>query len=218
MLGFCTVVLAAVLVSGPPRQAPVTSATKLTAHILRVNPKATPYAAELASRILAEGKRTGQDPVMLATVAWIESDYRRGLRGRAHEIGVWQLRPFDHGMGSGWAWLRARAARFPVVGQVPQLPWKRLRWRHRRLVLDDIKAGTYLAAYSISRHVRMCRRLRHRVGPRRPCSKPFLAQCPRYHKHEIDRVGHFNSGVSWPRPAYLWKLRRRYRIIKRRLR
>ena len=199
-------------------------ADRLAAFIVKRNATARPYAGELARRIMVEAKRHGLQAHELAAVAWIESDFRRGLRGRAYEIGIWQLRPFDHGMGIGWQFLKSRPAEFPIVRNLHSdqdkarrlfdLPWRSLRWKYRRKVLDDVRAGTYLGAYSIRRHVQMCRRLGHRVGRWR-CSKTFINKCPQVHRHEIDRLGHYNSGVGWPKAAYLRKLRWRSRAIGR---
>jgi hypothetical protein len=205
-------VLAALLAAGSPQ----TRAEKLAAHIIKVYPGAKPYAAELASRIVIESRRHGMRAQDLAAVAWIESDYRRNLRGTAGEYGLFQVMPREHGIETAWQWLQAHPAEFPIVKRWPGRSWRKMGKR-RIAVLTDIRAGTYIAAYSIQRHVKLCRRLGHRVGKFR-CSKPYIRDCPRYHPHRIDRIGHFNSGWRWPKAHYLRKLRYRSRLIKRRLR
>lgn len=198
--------IAAMIIASSP-------ADRLAAFIVKRNRKAASYAPLLARRILVEAKRHQLKAHQFAAVAWIESDFDRLCSGRHGEHGVWQLRPWDHGMSDGWALLQKHPSEFPIVKRWLGMPWSRMR-RRRRDVLRDIRASTYLAGMSIVRHVSMCRRLGHRVGLFR-CRSAFINQCQKWHRYEMDRIAHYNSGISWPRSAYLRKLRGRSRVIKR---
>jgi hypothetical protein len=210
--------LAAALHAAPCYQSAECTATRLEAFILRRNPKAQRFAPLLARRVVMEAKRHGLRVEWMVAVMWIESDFRPGLRGRAHEVGLWQLRPFDHGLPRGWRYVRSMPGEFPLPRcKLPpggrRREWRRLRRKVRECIIDDVAAGTYLAGLELASHRRMCRRLGHRVGAFR-CSSPFLSKCPKWHGQEVDRLGHYNSGVSWPRGAYVSKLRRRSRRIR----
>lgn len=208
-----TATLAVALIASAEYKPPAEKVKRLNAFILKRQPRAKIYAGLLAERIFIEAKRHGMKVHELASVSWIESDYNVRCKGKAGEHGVWQLMPWEHGMAVAWKWLQAHPKEFPIVKRWPGRPWRKMRKR-RIKVLRDIRASTYLAAYSIQRHVRMCRRLGHRVGKFR-CNKPFLNQCSKRHKYEMDRIGHYNSGISWPKAHYLRKLRGRSRLIKR---
>jgi len=169
----------------------------------------------MARRILIEGKRHGLRPEWLAAVAQTESDFNPRVNGKAGEYGIFQVMLNEGGLQIAWTWLRAHSGNFPIVQSLPaRMSWRKLR-RHRIKVIRDIRAGTYLAAHSIARHVALCRRLGHRIGKYR-CNKQFVSQCKRrYHPHPIDRLGHWQSGWRWPRAYYLRRIRKRSKIIAR---
>ena len=60
--------------------------------------KRASIAKELAERTFAEAKRRNLDPLVLTTIAWIESDFRPYTRGKFKrpEVGVWQIIPGDN--------------------------------------------------------------------------------------------------------------------------
>jgi hypothetical protein len=187
---------------------------RLADFIAKKSRRAKPYAGLLAERILFEAKRHGLKPHELAAVAWIESTFDRRTRGKADEHGLFQVMQREHGIKAAWEFVRTRPMEFPIARPWAGRSWRQLR-RRRIKVLQDVRAGTYFGAYHIRRHVRLCRRLGHRVGAAPACSKPFVNQCSRYHKYALDRLGHYNSGISWPRAVYLRKLRWRSRVIKK---
>ncbi len=210
--------LAAAIQAAPCHQSAECTRKRLEAFILRRNRKAESFAPLLARRIVKEAKRHRLRVEWMVAVAWIESDFRRGLRGRAHEVGVWQLRPFDHQLPKGWVYVRSMPGEFPLTGcrvsaRHRARKWRSLRRKMRECIIDDVAAGTYLAGLELASHRRMCQRLGHRVGVFR-CSSAFMSKCPKYHGQAVDRIGHYNSGVSWPKAAYISKLRRRSRRIR----
>lgn len=50
-------------------------------------------AARLAPAILREASRASLDPVLLAAIALVESDWRTDVHGAAGEIGAFQVKP-----------------------------------------------------------------------------------------------------------------------------
>ena len=70
--------------------------------------------------------------------------------------------------------------------------------------LRDLRLSTYIAAYSIRRHVLACHRLR-RARPRAPRA------CPTW----LTRYAYYNSGFNPPRWYYLQRLCQRYQVLRR---
>jgi hypothetical protein len=196
--------------------APSTPADRLAAFIVRRQPEAKPYAAELAQRIFVEGKRRSIPPEVMAAIGWIESDYRRGLRGAKGEIGLWQLGATrgDHRIPQAWHEL-TRAAEFadwPIVKRLGSRPWSALRKRQREAVLDDVRAGTYIVGLELWSVRRTCYRMRARGH----VSGGVKWRRSNWYRHRgPDVYAHYNSGVRPPRVGYLRKLRRRSKIIRR---
>ena len=199
-----------------PRAAPGT-APRLAAWILRVNPKAAPYASLLAARIVREGRRRRIPFAVLTAIAWIESDYRRGLKGAASEIGVWQLgaRQGDHKLPDGWNELRRLYPAWPIVKATAPAPWAKLTHGARVRVIDDIRAGTFLAALEIRSAADTCYRMRNKAH--RAAGRTWGKSMFYLHKGP-DIWAHYNSGVRRPRFNYRLKLRRRTARIRRWLR
>lgn len=213
------VISAALLAAAPcPNRARCTE-IRLSNYIVERNPKAQPYALELAQRIVLEARRWKIPVSHLAAVAWIESDYRRGTVGKAHEVGIWQLRPFDHYLPAGWRYVRSMPGEFTLEGcrvgaEHRAKEWRRLPRRMRECIIDDVRAGTYLAGLELRKAIWICRAKGHRVGAYR-CNKPMINDCrTRWHAHAVDRLGHYNSGGAWPPGHYVAKLRRRSRRIE----
>jgi len=194
--------LLAALIAAP---APIT----LTQYIAERNPAATPYAAELAVALKSAAAAHDLDWRALAAVAWIESRYVRTVGGKAHESGVMQVRTVDLGLSTPWGRLRR-------AGKVPKKwdrPWRQINRRTRVVILQDIPITTYLGAWCIAQAIRICRRLGHRVGPYKGQRLSQLGR--RYHRDNLERWGHYNSGIRMPRRGYMRALRKELARIKR---
>lgn len=195
-------------------------------------------ALELARRIVVEAERFGLDPIVLATVAWIESDFRPWVRGltkdgrRAGEIGVWQLIPGDSPVlealdevagcepsATVWPHLRDLWRRkwkaggrctFPEIGAKRQHVGRFNLWD-----LRDLTISTWVAAWEIRRHVRVCKG----HAPEGHSSRPgwlrvWARRNPGVTVAELDRYVHFNTG------GHRWdgESQYRYRLFTRYLR
>ncbi len=196
--------LAVTILAVPPvsTQASTTKADRLTAYIVKRQPKAKPYATRLARAIITQSKRVGLDPAALAALAWVESRYRVEAVGPVGSRGIFQLRASDARMAASWARLRPMAS-----------PWHRLSLEAIREVFRDVETSTYLAADELAGVVAWCRRARHRV--QRWQVGDQLGR--RRHRYHIDRLGHHQTGPRWPKRSYLRSLRYTYKQIKRHL-
>lgn len=162
-----------------------------------------------------ESRRHGLRVEWLAAVAIVESDFNRNARGKAGEHGLWQVMVTEHGIANAWDWMRNQPKGFPLAMRWGAIPWRKLGKR-RVKVLRSIPEGAYIAAYAIKAHAELCRRLGHRVGPSR-CKSAFINRCPKRHRFAVDRLGHWQSGVSWPKRGYLRRLRYWSKKIKAKL-
>jgi len=167
----------------------------------------------MSQRMLLEANRHGLPLASFVAVAWVESDFNRFARGKHGEVGAFQAMQREHGIEDSWDWMRNHPKGFALAMKWGAIPWGRLG--HKRVtVLRSVAEGTYIAARAIKAHTELCRRLGHRVGPGH-CKSAFINRCPKRHRYEIDRIGHFNSGIRWPYPGYLRKLRRRAKAVAR---
>jgi soluble lytic murein transglycosylase-like protein len=196
------ITIAALLVSAPAAPAtaggtaapaPTSRAAKLTAYIVRVNPKARPTAAKLARAILREAKRFRLDPALLAAIAHNESWFDVRARGKSYEYGAFQLWWRASYLGPAWTQLRATLGSLPGY---PDVGWSKLGRRLQIRACRDPDLSAYLAAYLLAYHMRRCPR---RLGRYR-CAAAY------------------NSG-NWRkvRRAYRYKLRRWARAIRQAL-
>lgn len=201
-------------------------------------------STQLSTRIMVEAKRWRLDPLVMTTIAWIESDFRPHVRGtyggtsgrgrRMNEVGVWQLIPWDHAV--------LQAARF-VTGCKPSTTmnrWQRARWRRvyrgKQCLFPDIGAarlrsgyfvraelrgiviGTYVAAYEMRSHIDACRK-------RNPSGHKWYAPRwlagwkranPNVNVTALERYLHYNwGGKQYPRNHYREKLFKRYSKVRR---
>ncbi len=195
----------ALLASPSPR------VTRLSAYIVSVNPRAKPYAAELARSILVESSRHGVPVSWLAAIAHTESHFTTGSKGTSGEHGIWQVMLHGSQKQAAWGFIRGHTGEFRAAGQYRSVEkWRALPKPVRVRLLNDIRIGAYIGAMEIAAHIRLCKRLGHRVQ-----RGAFRRSGHYYHRHAIDRAGHYNSGWRWPRPAYVRNLRRRSRAVKR---
>jgi hypothetical protein len=171
-------------------------ATKLTAYILKKQKRAKPYAHRLAERIVIEARRNRIPVAVFVSIAQTESWFWWKVRGTSHEFGVWQIWPYSKAVAQEWAKLR-KAGR---IGTLPDKPWRKLGYKDRQRVLQDIDAGTALAAQILRRLVRWCT-ARHKIHRERLLGS-------RRHRTWTDRYAHYNSGYKWPKPGYYYQLRR----------
>jgi hypothetical protein len=199
-------------------------------------------AKQLSTRIMAEASRFRLDPLALATIAWIESDYvpwRRGRYGgvgrRRNEIGVWQIIPYE------WS---VREASKKVAGCRPGVGLQRWQWRQyfrkyrwmtclypdigkRRkklgifsvVELRDIYMGTFVAAFGIRAGIDACKKRNRGKGHRWP-TLPWMAQWytdnPTANREKLAVYLHHNTGPKWyPRGPYIKKLFMRYTKVRK---
>jgi len=187
--------LAAALITATPK-------VTLTEYIATRNPAAAPYATELAVALKSAAAAHDLDWRALAAVAWIESRYVRTVGGKAHESGVMQVRTVDLGLSTPWGRLRR-------AGKVPKKwdrPWRQINRRTRVVILQDIGLTTYLGAWCIAQAIRICKRLGHGMGA--------ASRSRKWHIHWLERWGHYNSGIGWPRRGYMRALKKEYSRIK----
>jgi len=176
------IILAATICAAP---AP-TKADRLTAYILKINPRAT-HAKELAVAILREAKRFRLDPALFAAIAHTESHYRTSARGKWFERGIWQLWPWARWHRASWDSLRQSRHGLPGY---PDGDWQTLGRKLQVKASMDIGISTYLAAHLVAGLLRTCR---HRDA----------AYC----------YARYNRPAK-PRRGYQWALRRRSRAIR----
>ena len=186
-----SVILAASILAAPCK--PVLkddTATKLSAFIVKTNPRARPYAKRLATAIVREARRHRIPVDLLAAVGWAESWYKSHLFGRDGEVGLWQLVPrldYHHESWAQYVQVTYGQTGFGDEG------WGKLSKLKRAMALNDIDVGTYMAAHLLAYHLRRCGR------PSATCA------------------ARFNSGNPVVRPGYRNALRRYSRRIRRAL-
>lgn len=162
-------------------------------------------AVRLAKAVIGESKRTGLPPLALLSIAEVESHYGYWVKGKAGELGIWQLIRWDVGP--------THALKHAPVDILKLRRGRRGHWNSRELV-KHIRIATYVAAHEIAMHVKQCRRRRPWGGNtklfRSSHLKP-LGPAPKV----LARMAHYNSGTRPPKWAYLRKLGRAYRGLKR---
>jgi hypothetical protein len=195
----------------------------------------------LSAAIVKESKRHALDPLAMATVAWIESDYRPWLRGpyrgksgtnrRAAEVGAFQLIPGDYPVKLSW---RANA------GCKPRQKWLLGRWRRyvkrygtachapdviklrsrtglwNRYELRDLRVDTYIAHWEMRWHLdRSFKRYPKTKWPRWSYAVRWRKRNPKANETLLSRYSYYNTGLRRvPRKAYRRKLLRRYPKIR----
>ena len=190
--------------------APSTPVERLTAYIVKRQPKAQPYALVLARSILRESKRVQIDPAVMVAVAWVESRFDVRAKGSAQEQGLYQLMRSDYRMAASWARLHPT-----------EPPWGKLSREAITRALRDVVTSTYLAADELAAVMAWCRKAGHRIGRGAP---PIwilgidgvhrIHSRRQYHTRSIDRVGHHQSGARMPLPGYIRALRHAYKRAK----
>ena len=169
-------------------------------------------AAELAAAILLEARRRGLDPLALAPIAWIESDFQpRASRASDGSHGVWQSIRRHSGPREALALLagcrvgQTNARQGPserVSGgepcEAPGIAARRRRPGPWTLAeLRDPAISTYIGAYEIRRHVLRCVSSGHR-HKRRPRACRGMTWLVRY-AHLI------RSMLAQKKPGLRWK-------------
>lgn len=163
-------------------------ATKLAAAIIKVNPRAQPYALRLARAIVREAKRHRIPVDMLAAVCWAESWFQSHLYGKDGEVGLFQLvQGLDYHHES---WAQYVQVVYGKTG-FGDTSWAKMNKLQRALAMADIDVGTYMAAHLLAYHLRRC-------------GRPSALCAARY-----------NSGNPVVRPGYRNALRRYSRRIRR---
>lgn len=191
----------------------------------RLGARREPYARELARAIVREAHRRGLDPVALAVVGWIESDWQ-SWRTRAGDgsHGVFQLIAKHKGPREA-AVLLLGCQPGPRISRLWRSWWPRrgkgepceapeVAARRRKLgpwstaELRDPVISAYVAAYEIRRHILSCHARRHKPH-RHPACKGL---------GWLTRYSHYNSGWNPPRWYYLKRLCERYKTLRREIR
>lgn len=193
-----------------------TKVARLASFIIKKQKRAKPYARLLAERIFAEAKRRKLDPAILAAIAWTESHFWHRVRGASGEFGTWQVWRYGPLARKAWDALQDTARIDPVFAfrmrHFPDKAWRSLTKLQQQRVLQDVYFSTYMGAYSIRAMIAWCHKVKHKVFRWiRPMMKRSKA---RIHRDVFGRYGHFNSGVRWPKRGYVWRLRKRTRIIR----
>ncbi len=188
----------------------------------------------LASRIVAEAQRRKLDPIVLATVAWIESDYTFRPKSPRGEQGLWQLVPWDPSV-------RISARNNYGCQPTPRVPrWQHRVWprRFKRFSCDapdvgkrrrstggwayselrDVYIGTYIAADHLRRHMVASTHVR-RWGLRSLSGyqRGLVAKYPKYDWKTLERACHYNWGTRYlPRRVTAWAYRAKmfHRFVK----
>jgi hypothetical protein len=188
-------------------------------------------AVRLAGRIMIEAARFKLDPIVMATIAYIESGYRPWARGkyggvgrRSNEVGIWQLIPGDGPI---------RAANRTILGCKPSKyvwAWKHRIWRHKykgkackypfiaalrggigrfsRSEMKGFEIGTWLAAFEMRQHVDNCRKRnphKHR-WPTPSWLQKWTRKNTDVDRTELERYLHYNWG-SKQLPGHLYRRR-----------
>jgi hypothetical protein len=197
--------------------------------------------SQLAERIVIEAKRFKLDPLVMTTIAWIESSFNRKTRGKyggpdnwQNEAGVWQLiqsdapvrsaaraiigcKPTGYALrfyGAGW---RSRYGKSAC--SYPDIAKRRRRTGYfKRPELIDLHISTWIAAYEIRQHIDSCRK-RKPNGHRwyKPWWwKKWQKANPKVNVTALERYLHFNWGSrQLPRNRYRRLLFSRYSKVRR---
>lgn len=198
--------------------------------------------AELLARsIVREAARFGLDPVALAAVGKVESDFRvhprgpgylpKGYGAKVWERGVYQIAPRSAAALSAWRAMRrclltrrARRAGAAVreAATCPGLEvWRRkLGFAHFNAAdLRDPIVSTWVAAFEIAEHLARCRRRaprghgwKDRWHLRRLARRRGI---PLQLAQRLHRWSHYNMGPSRPRFAYTRRLVAAYLGLRR---
>jgi hypothetical protein len=198
-------------------------------------------ARVLARRILIEARRHKLDPIALAAVGSVESDYRPAARGpgakprgfghRIYEFGTFQLIPASSPVRAAAGRLArlcktgppSKATPAAMLARCPSDVWAargRRRGRFHRAELEDYTIGTWIAALEIRMHLDACLARHKRAHGWRHAW---------YHKHyakrhkltvtevrHLDRWAHYNTGpTKRTLLRYTRKLVARYAKLKR---
>jgi hypothetical protein len=83
-----------------------TKTDKLASWIVKVNPRVSHYASNLARAIVREAGAHRLDVATLAAIAWTESRYSWAAQGSAGEYGIWQLQLMSGYRHRAWDALR----------------------------------------------------------------------------------------------------------------
>jgi hypothetical protein len=233
-----TSLLAATIIACTPTPTQLGSAISRISHA----PKRTRAlrAYTLAKRILIEAKRHSLDPIALAAVGSVESDFRprvkgpgfkpRGYAGRMYEYGTFQLIPrsapvrFASRLLSRCAAIISSPSRsVALAGRCPAPDvWRARTGRGGFSVreLEDYTVGTWIAALEIRMHIDGCK-LRHPRGHGWRHAYYLKRWAKRYRLslaelQRLDRWAHFNSGpTKRTLLRYTRKLTERYAKLKR---
>jgi hypothetical protein len=181
-----SLLLAAAIFAGP---APTTETGRMAAYIVRINPKAAPYATQLAVCIYVEARRHKLDPFFLAAIAWSESYFQLRAPGSSGERGMWQIMPGLPLLRPAWDRLRYLTQ---GLHGYPQVDWDETPRELQTAALRDLTLATYLAAYIMAWH-------------RRRCDYPTTARC----------YARYNSGGARVRWSYVKALARRAANFRR---
>lgn len=198
-------------------------------------------STNLSTRIMAEANRFKLDPLVMATIAWIESDYRPSRRGRftgvgrrRNEIGIWQLIPGD------WPVREANKAILgcrpgPRVNRWQWARWRRLyRWKpcaaqdvaNQRAKagwfgtdeLASFYVGTWIAAFEMRSHIDSCKKRAPQGHTYRklPWWNSWRAKNPNVNITALERYLHYNFGSRfYSNGSYHKKLFLRYPKVRK---
>jgi hypothetical protein len=200
-------------------------------------------STKLAARIVIEAKRFGLDPLVLASIAWVETGFKPTVRGRyagrsgtdrrMNEAGVFQLIRWDS---------MVKVAAHSIAGcKSPKLSrWQREVWSRRyrdktclypdiaatrtrvghfnRRELKDITISTFVVSLEIRAHIESCKARNpdgHRwYSPR--WFKRWRKANPNVNVTALERYLHYNWGPKqFPRNHYRRKLFVCYSKIRR---
>jgi hypothetical protein len=200
----------------------------------------TLVSRRLSASIVKESSRHRLDPVVMATIAWIESDYRPWLKGpyrgksgtnrRAAEVGAFQLIPGDYPVRLAWRankgckprqrrllrhwrWI----ARGSTACHAPDIIKLRSRvglWN--RYELRDMRIGTYIAGFELVYHLRnSLARYPKPKWPQRRWVKRWRKKNPAVNEVLLTRYAFYNTGVRRvPKRSYRRKLLLRYPRVR----
>lgn len=188
------------------------------------------FASQYAFRIVLESERRGLDPLVMAVIATIESDWRWWIVSTDghNSQGVWQLTPYDSplvaarkrllGCAPGpriprrwirWWMIRFRGKNKPCDDQlVASRRVKFGRWTNREL--RDPVIGTFIVAHEIANHIRACKKSWKCKRYKRVLKRCSLSRST---QRRIGWYAQYNSGPNRPRYWYLYKLFRAYKKV-----
>lgn len=174
-------------------------------------PKYRKHVARAVSfAALRESPRSGIPALALVAVADIESGYGFWIKGKAGELGLWQLFIRGHGVRI--------AMKKPLPADVVKARHGRTGAFTKRELQRNIYVQAYVAAGEMATHVNACKHakwghpLRYSHGRRfRATHMKPVGPGPSI----LGRIGHYNSGAKMPSWSYLRKLGRAYRALKK---